>query len=377
MGKADIVLTAEDAVEWEDKLVFVPREMNLVCLADLNTHRIDIIDSIPEEAMWGYRLCSKIVRYKEQLYFIPMNGEKIWKLDMRSHGWDSIEIENGKLPMKMMQAVIHQNILVMIGCGYPAILCMDLENKKISYIKEPFHKLKKNVKSVNDTYFRCDYVQTGETILLACCLDNSVLKLDLNSFKWEFVKVGNKENKYSGIAWDGCHYWLSPRKFGSVVRWDGDENAIELSIPYGEKKETLLYAGVCCAGGKVIFPAKDGRYTLEIDVKEPHNVRCVSEQYLFYKKTDEGKIIYGKPDGELAVFCMDGTVKRMKCAISFADVLIQCKIKEKPPFAEKIMESTNLSLREVILLVIEGDRENRTNSKKTGIGEMIWNRLTN
>lgn len=44
MNKTCFILTTEDAVKWDDKLIFVSREMNLICSADLNTCQVEIVE---------------------------------------------------------------------------------------------------------------------------------------------------------------------------------------------------------------------------------------------------------------------------------------------------------------------------------------------
>ena len=60
---------------------------------------------------------------------------------------------------------------------------------------------------------------------------NQILKLELETGSYELISVGDRENQYVGIVWDGDAFWLAPRKNGVYVKWDGYHQVIEYSLP--------------------------------------------------------------------------------------------------------------------------------------------------
>ena len=200
----NIIFTTEYVAKIGGKYYFVASEMNAVCSIDVQTERVEIIGSIPEEAVFSERVCAKIVVWNGELIFVPMNGKKIWFYRLEGKIWHSLYIKNEKLQRKVRQAFIYKDKLFMVGCHYPAIICVDLITEDVKYIEAPF-KVVQDIYIKRDLYgyFRHDCVLKENLLYFASFITNKVLLFNLEDFHWEYVTVGKSENGYSGIAWDG------------------------------------------------------------------------------------------------------------------------------------------------------------------------------
>ncbi len=320
-GERRVLVRTEDVVRSGDYYYFVALELNALCRIGIKYGTIEVVDSIPGEGLYSERVCSKIYALEDQLLFLPMNGEKIWVYKIGKAQWRSIELENSALTgMKMMQAVKHGNRIYLIGCFYPAIVVWDSGTGRIDYIREPYGIMKDLQAREKINYFRCDYALKEDVLYLASCLTNAVLKLNLTSHRWEFVRVGKSGNQYAGITRDKECFWLAPRTGNCLVRWDGYDSFREYAIEDEQIKGFFRFTGAVMRGDTVIFPAKDGRVTYEIQNGDSSALKRRSHNYLFYKVTEDGETISGTPDGVIRIESALGEVFKIKCEIPVTEI---------------------------------------------------------
>ena len=258
-------IITENCITVDGKLIFIARDMNLVCSLNLETKETEIIGSIPQEYLFDYRLGAKIVSWQKKLIFIPLNADKIWIYCTRTKAWEGIELENrseAEMSCKIFQATLYKDILYMFAYSYQSIIKIDLKDKKVTYFDEIFVYLKNKFGTSGMCYFHCDYAQKNSNIYLASCHANLVLKFDVATENYEWIEVGSKENKYSGIVWDGEYFWLVPRQSTAVVRWDGKDDVEEYDLPKEIKEMQGLFLGGVVLDNQIVFPGNKNKKTL-------------------------------------------------------------------------------------------------------------------
>ena len=295
-----MILTAEDCVCVGNILYFVSMEMNLVFSLRISDGEISIVDSIPDEFINSKRLGAKIVAWDNNLYLAPMNAKKIWKYDIQNKNWKGYELKRkrGLNDMCLMfQAVIHNNKIFFIGCNYPAITVLDLVSDTIEYIEGPYDEYRDLEYIENDVFFRTDCVMKNGFLYVASCLANSVLKLNLNSYEYEYIRIGDSNLRFSGIDYDGEFFYIAPRKKGPLIKWDGERLLEKMEIPYMSRKERLTFNNIVCTGEKVVLAmnaytnddnsfiiskSKDGKEKMLMPIKE---------RFYFYRRIGENLVV--------------------------------------------------------------------------------------
>ncbi|WP_026513728.1 hypothetical protein [Butyrivibrio sp. LB2008] len=279
-------LLAEDCVEYKDKIFFCSTNCNVIFSLNRNDKRIVLESCIPEEGASARRLSSKLLIWKESIIFVPMNSKKMWIWDISNNKWSSIDIPTlGVTKNRFFQACIYGDYIYMIGCATPAIVCVDMTSHAVKMITSPFSSLLKRKRREEDIIFRTNYVRLCNFIYLASCVDNSVIEFNLETEVVKIYSVGNKENRYSGIIYDGKYFWLCPRYEAKVFRWEKDLNelvAFDINISTNEKhilggickinEKQFLLAAIC--GGSIIFSEHNGVI----------NSKSKNSNYLFAKK---------------------------------------------------------------------------------------------
>ncbi len=273
----------EDFCIKDRKVLFVARDMNLICELDLDRGITDILGNIPSERIMMQRAVSKIDIWKNEIIFVPLNSDKIMIYNTEKQEWSDIAVDAKCERLKFFQTILFEDVLFLFGSLYPSIIKLDLITKQLTYYEEMFNELPEDFVEKGKAFFRCDYATVGSKVYFATCCGNLVLEFDLRTTDYSWYSVGNTGNEYSGIAWDGEYFWLSPRENTPVVRWDGKSDVKEMKLPQGVEGTNGLFLGVAVYQGDIIFPAMTPRKTVIIHKKSESDIEVADTAYSCYK----------------------------------------------------------------------------------------------
>lgn len=333
-------MVAEDCVQVGNQLIFIARYINIVYSLDLDTGEIMLIDSIPEEDVLAERLGAKLVHWKDELIFAPMKAKKIWIYNLKTREWHGLErkkLEDNKTDLEMFEAILYDNKLFIIGSNYPAIICLDLQTEKMTYIEELYNRLKVKKEKLADCYFRCGYVQKENYLYIASSLENLVLEFNMDTYDYSWIKVGDDKNRYSGITWDGNHFWLAPRLNTAVVKWDGVNTVTEYPLPTELQEEKYNFLGAICVHNNIVFPGMLAPYGIVISNLEQGEMKTVQGQYYFYKKINNVLVVNQDIEGRINIKNAEDIDKEFTCCIK----------KEK---IKKYLENRNVNIVEYLIM---------------------------
>jgi len=329
----------EDCVRIDRKLYYICQDYNVFCSMDIDSGEINIIDSIPEGNVRSWRLGAKIVQWRDKLFFAPMCADKIWRYDLNRKEWKGYErkpLDNWTESKDMFQAVLYKEKIFFIGSFYPAIIVLDPETEEIEYITEPYKNRIELSKETSDCWFRTDYVLKENLLYMASCVDNTVLCFDMDSFAYSYIRVGEDELKFSGIGWDSGYFYLSPRKDGPFIIWDGKKVVRKITADVDNEKRLAVFGGVMCLEDKVIFPATFSKNTVVLYPKDNFKTERTDKQYLFYKRLDDETIVSLEKEGTVEI-TYAGKIYSHRTEIS--DRILGSYMKEKMQYkGEKLAE---------------------------------------
>lgn len=301
--KEYIKLLFEDCLIDSGKLYFFEKEFNCLAVLDFNIGIVTLLGCIPDEESESERLSVKLIKVEEEIYLIPMNAENIWVYNLNDNTWISVPLglnTKSKVFGKFFQAIQYQEQIYLIGCGYPAIGCLNIKDKSIYYIDYINDKLKKKHDELQDCYIRVDYVQRGSQIYFASCISNQILRFEMDTKRYEWIDVGNMSNRYAGIAWDGENFWLAPRRNSTIIKWNGTNKIQEFNLLDCFKIENFYFLGIVYDGNRMCLPGMFDNKTVFFDPKNPTDIEVVEGKYLAYKVYDD-YIVSLKVDGYLNI----------------------------------------------------------------------------
>lgn len=320
--RENVTLTAVGGTKVGNELIFVALDLNLIYKVNLDSKKTFIIGSVPEESFLQRAVCSAIAYSNDRLIFAPMTAEKIWIYHFKTNEWHGIELRSyseARIPSKFVQIVVYKEKVFMVGALYPAIVCLDLNDETVTYLEEPYIKLREKHELTKDVYFRSDYVLKDDVLYMASCVSNHVLMIHLETMECTLIEVGSAENRYSGIAYDYNAFWLVPRINTSIVKWDGECSVQEYMLPESVN-ECPAYLGVVCYKDKIIFPSISSAKTLILNSENLKDYKYDNSKYMFVKMLDDGEILSGSKDGTICVLKTDGSRQYYKAIVASNDL---------------------------------------------------------
>ena len=282
----------------EEEIFFVSSDVNLLCAFNVENKKIRFIDHCPDEIFSQSSLYGNIIYDNNKLILAPLMAKNIWVYDFSNSHWGSIDLpENiANISFKFFGMVQFGNNIFFLGHYYKGILCVDIDDKSVQEI--PINIIDDGKEGA---LFLWDYVIRDKWCYLPSLKSNQVVVLNLETKEVEYRSIGDKKNKYVGLTWDGSYFWLAPRLNGKYVRWDGDTDVTEYSLPEEFNNEDFYFIGAYMDGYNVVFPGMVNRLgTLVFDKNTPNDTRIIKEEVSFYKSFNN-TLIKQNMDGKLVI----------------------------------------------------------------------------
>ncbi len=329
--------------------------------------------------MWEKQLASQIVLWEQKLVFIPKGARSIWISDLELQNWKRIGYEDESkgffTEYVSFQAFLYGEKLFIVGADYPAIMCLE-KNGKLTYIREPYQRLVPRLSSMREFFFRKGYVLKKNYVYLASCRDNFVLKLCLDTYEYEWLEIGSKGNRYSGITSDEKYFWLSPRPNSSpIVKWDGANKIEEFDLPDGVKTQGRPFQGIFTMKNGIFLPGFEQKYS--IFIPEHGKMKTVEGQYFCYRQLENKDYIVQHTDGILKRISADGNEQTITYTVNRAGFWKLLGQKEKNfriEFGSMRQENEIIQLNEMIRMIVEHTAHILPLSSEN-CGGIIWSAL--
>ena len=379
MENNNINLLTYTGAYWEGKLYCLARDFNLLFSIDVQNGAIEPIDVIPEEEILINYPCGNINIWHDKLILTSLRRKKIWIYDLTSKQWSSFllkECENCYGFGVFYQVHIYKNKIFCVGGGYPSILCLDIENDSYSYIDNPYKEMISRQPDLDYMYFWRSGVKLENFLYLASCHDNFVLKFDMDTWTYHWIKIGDDNYKYAGIAWDGNNFWLSPQVGSDIVKWNDKGKITIFPLPSKLKQHSNYMWNAFYDGRYIILPG---------DIYTPESIRIdpqtnvlefYEERYPLHTRLENGMVIRQKTDGSLSITTED-TSMEYQITINTDQLQQFYKGKNLSVFKEQTLyhetpENPMLSL-ESFLSFTKSQAENNPSGGQ--IGKTIWDSI--
>lgn len=289
----------EDCVLINDQVYFVDYNIAVLFSMNLYTGEIKCVDRLPDEVIVQVHLVAKILNYKNKLILIPSRTmhNHIWVYDLGKGIWSCqvLEEKGIKAPYEQFAyATIYGNELFIVGCYYPAIICINLDDSKIEY----FEIFKNDLKL--HSLGACESVDNQ--IYIPSPINNMVAVFDMQLKKCTWVSVGKENNSYSGIIMHGDTFWLSPFENTSLVKWDGKNKVIEYELPMElQNLSGCIFNGITSYKDTIWVYGLKGKPTLCFPYDDYKKFKIVEHSYLLCKKIDKNHLILCDYEGNVEI----------------------------------------------------------------------------
>ncbi len=254
----------------------------LWCLSskDAYLYRIDLQRGMMEEVMPLAadadmpNMFLDILGYGECLVFVPACSDFLVLWDRKKRICQRVPLpkakyEIGNTGIKFFSGMVYGDSLYLFGHSYPGIVKMDLLSHEFEVMDGWVENGELALTAKTEGCFWRKYCFVDGKLYLPFMNANAVLKLDLESGGTEVCRVGNADQHYISMEWDGKNFWLVPRdaRTGNIIKWNPVNGAVEY---YGQFPEGFNYAQYAFGrtvkiGEKVLLFANDANMNICMD----------------------------------------------------------------------------------------------------------------
>lgn len=303
-------LLAFDAACLDNTFYFLGYDLNIIFSYDMDSGQIRLIDMIPEDFVVKRETAGCIAATSNELYFGPDETKFIWIYNLDFGKWTKISLK--ELPCYeapcLLQAIVYGDNVYFAGGSYPAIVKVNIHTKEIRYIEEPFDVCN-IIAERNDLFSRCQHELIEGNLYLPCCIDNCVLKINLDTEKFQWLEIGEKYNRFAGITFDGTSFWLSPRLNTPIVKWDGKSSVNEFPLPNEFTQKSCNLSGCLGVGKQIFFYGLISDFSLAISSENQLSV--FPGKYAFAKRIDDSISVFQEINGQLHVLRYGEEIHRL------------------------------------------------------------------
>ncbi len=287
-------IVINDAVEVDDKIWFFSTNFKSIFSLDTKSNEIECYRMGANGLYSISGAFSSMSRIHNKIYLVPLYERAIFCFDMEKREFKKIELEckyTDTDKALFMGVRNYKDYLFIMGSQFPVIIRLDTKDDSMEYITDWEKDIERYIFDRNDAYFRQQCVILDNKLFVPFCNANAVLELNCDNLSTKIHVIGLDVQGYSGISFDGESFWLSPRKSGSLVKWNAEKETKDY-FKIGERNlqsERLSYAGIaCCDGEKLLFPFQEE----EIHGIQSQKISVLKGEYSFCQENNNSIIFY-------------------------------------------------------------------------------------
>ena len=246
----------------------VPKQINGLFSLNLETETLEFHGMIPNEKAYESILVSSLVVDGNDVILSPFLGKGIAKYDIGSSTYDHVLVENiGK--GRFFDSCLYEGNVYMLPGNYPALVKYNVNTGRVTENRALCVELDTYRANDDDFYFRKGALINKDSLVALSGIRNIVVEYDIKNDSYKLHHVGDIENKYMHIAFDGDDYWLLTYK-RSIIKWNLiNETVVEIhELPSGFVNGDLY--DFCCSvifGDSIIVFPNQTNMILKIDAK--------------------------------------------------------------------------------------------------------------
>lgn len=190
-------------------------EINGLFSVNLETNVLKYHGAVPGERMFDSCLYSSLCVSDDYVTLIPHAGSSIVTYESGCNSISATRIDN-TYKYKFVDSYINNGVIYAIPFRYPALVKYNTITGEILEDKRLCSDFK--IHGSGTEFFSAGGVNADGVLTFSSKCDNTVVRYDTHTGNFNFSNIGNRDNIYSCLAYDGASYWLFSRK-GSIVKW--------------------------------------------------------------------------------------------------------------------------------------------------------------
>lgn len=244
-------VTCNDWCEDERSIWLCLGNKNAICEIDKKSKNVKILGSFPHNGLGEGDLSLSVKRIGDYIIFCPFKANDVAILHtltgelefidviqiLNSYNYSSLGIE------KFYRMISYRNYIYFFGIRYPVIMRLDMGTKRIELFDEWVEEIERN-KCKNAVSFTDGYAQKGNKIYLPIGKCSGMLKVNLDTLEWEYIKVIPEIRGILGMVQDREFVWFTGHDVDarSFFQWNLDNDKFtQIDLPCQDAFYAPLY----------------------------------------------------------------------------------------------------------------------------------------
>lgn len=300
------VASFECAAVAGEKLYFAEMYGNEVFCCDMKNDEVTPLCTVREENEEGKRLFSCMIVYEHYLYLVPFFANAIYKVDLQTGLYDTLELPNDcwkddKVKAKFIDVHLYQDTIYVMPAAFPGILEIQCQTNEISIRSEWIQKIPPEMSHTDLAFFRKSLC-INDRIYAPSCKANLVLVFDLKNKECTVKRVGSSNCRFSGICREHENFWLSPRENGPIVKWNETEDVWQEYRDFPEEYAAAGTVGIASWKDQIFVFPQAANMILTIDCHDG-SIKEWNEEYR------DNNVIWYKQLKRFLIFCLAQTAE--------------------------------------------------------------------
>ena len=177
-------------------------QFNALCMIDIETGKLHIVDSIPGKKNQLY-LVNYIYGYHGKLILSPNHLDSIVEYDLEVKKFKFIRLPNALLQGNMGGIIPYKDDFFILPARYPAIIQYSGHKKKYIYywkVMEDVMKVSNGREFEDNRYWLGESLIKGNRLYVTIAKSNCILIWNMDTCKHEIIHIGNVDYTYGAIA---------------------------------------------------------------------------------------------------------------------------------------------------------------------------------
>jgi len=177
----------------------------------------------------NYAAYRSIVANDNKLYFTPDTADDILFFDMNENKFRQINIKTNTAN-KFKNIVSFKNFIYFVPIEEPAIMRLNTDTNEIEYFSQWVNEISE-LKGEESFFFQWHCIINAE-IALVIQGSNAIMFFNMETGGYEIKRIGEKNEEYVTICFDGQNYYIAPRYEKYIVKWNRQSNEIsKIKLP--------------------------------------------------------------------------------------------------------------------------------------------------
>lgn len=270
-------------VEDEDKIWFCSDNQKALCEIDKATREVKVLAEFDTEILQydffeeSVHLYTSIQKIKDKLILVPWLADKIAIYDLKKDKIQYIDFADrigGRKHVycncNFYNSFVYKNYVYMLPETYHAILILDINTNKIEYLSECITVIENRMERDVCGAYLGDVINIENIAWFSSCCTNLMIKLNLDTNRFEYHEVVSDISGMGAIAYDGESFWLSgwENNFEKIVQWKPEDGILKMIKLFEnvDQKWCPVHSIFCYKNKLLIFPFFDS-VVYEVDIK--------------------------------------------------------------------------------------------------------------